>query len=71
MISPSTPSFTSERPAPPAAAATRRFSSRRAPRPVCRGADRPVGQSRIETAHQICPYPQASRGNLDVEITLV
>ena len=34
------------------------------------GIDRAVGQSLIETAHQICPYSKASRGNIDVEITL-
>ncbi|WP_454832558.1 organic hydroperoxide resistance protein [Pseudoxanthomonas wuyuanensis] len=34
------------------------------------GVDRAVGQSLIETAHQICPYSKASRGNIDVEITL-
>lgn len=35
------------------------------------GVDRATGQSLIETAHQICPYSKASRGNIDVEITLV
>jgi len=24
----------------------------------------------VETAHQICPYSKASRGNIDVEINL-
>ena len=35
------------------------------------GVDRDVAQSLIETAHQICPYSKASRGNIEVEITLV
>jgi Ohr subfamily peroxiredoxin len=34
------------------------------------GVDRGVAQSLIETAHQICPYSKASRGNIDVEISL-
>lgn len=34
------------------------------------GIDRSIAQSLIETAHQICPYSKASRGNIDVEITL-
>lgn len=35
------------------------------------GLDRDVAQSLVDTAHQICPYSKASRGNIDVEITLV
>lgn len=35
------------------------------------GIDRAVGESLIKTAHQICPYSKASRGNIDVDITLV
>lgn len=34
------------------------------------GVDRGIAQSLIETAHQICPYSKATRGNIDVEITL-
>jgi Ohr subfamily peroxiredoxin len=34
------------------------------------GVDRAIAQSLIETAHQICPYSKASRGNIDVAITL-
>lgn len=34
------------------------------------GVERGVAQSLIDTAHQICPYSKASRGNIDVEITL-
>jgi Ohr subfamily peroxiredoxin len=35
------------------------------------GLDRDVAQSLVNTAHQICPYSKASRGNIDVEINLV
>jgi lipoyl-dependent peroxiredoxin len=34
------------------------------------GVDRDVARSLVETAHQICPYSKASRGNIDVEINL-
>jgi osmotically inducible protein OsmC len=34
------------------------------------GVDRAVAQSLIETAHRICPYSKASRGNIDVAISL-
>ena len=34
------------------------------------GVDRAIAQSLIETAHQICPYSKASRGNIDVAIAL-
>lgn len=34
------------------------------------GLDRDVAQSLVSTAHQICPYSKASRGNIDVEITI-
>lgn len=34
------------------------------------GVARDVAQSLIDTAHQICPYSKASRGNIDVAITL-
>jgi Ohr subfamily peroxiredoxin len=35
------------------------------------GVDRDVAQALIEEAHQICPYSKATRGNIEVEITLV
>ncbi|WP_417358977.1 organic hydroperoxide resistance protein [Gallaecimonas pentaromativorans] len=34
------------------------------------GVDRDLAQTLIETAHQICPYSKATRGNIDVTITL-
>ena len=35
------------------------------------GVTREVAQSLIDEAHQICPYSKATRGNIDVVITLV
>ena len=35
------------------------------------GMDREVAQAIVETAHQLCPYSKATRGNIDVEINLV
>jgi len=35
------------------------------------GLDRDVAQSLIDAAHQTCPYSKATRGNIDVAITLV
>ena len=35
------------------------------------GLDREVAQALVNTAHQICPYSKATRGNIDVEITVV
>ncbi|HKT98991.1 MAG TPA: organic hydroperoxide resistance protein [Paraburkholderia sp.] len=35
------------------------------------GLAREVAQSLIEKAHQTCPYSKATRGNIDVVITLV
>ena len=35
------------------------------------GVAREVAESIIEEAHQICPYSKATRGNIDVTITLV
>ncbi len=35
------------------------------------GLDREVAQGLVEAAHQICPYSKATRGNIDVSITLV
>ena len=34
------------------------------------GLDRVVAQSLIEAAHQTCPYSKATRGNIDVTLTL-
>ncbi|WP_109127340.1 organic hydroperoxide resistance protein [Dyella sp. C11] len=34
------------------------------------GVDRAVAQSLIAAAHQTCPYSKATRGNIDVAITL-
>lgn len=33
--------------------------------------DRAVAQDLIDTAHQACPYSNATRGNIVVELTLV
>lgn len=35
------------------------------------GLDRRVAQEIVDAAHQICPYSKATRGNIDVQITLV
>ena len=35
------------------------------------GMDREVAQDLIATAHQVCPYSNATRGNIEVEITLI
>ncbi|RYF41208.1 MAG: organic hydroperoxide resistance protein [Comamonadaceae bacterium] len=35
------------------------------------GMDRAAAQSLIDAAHQVCPYSNATRGNVDVTITLV
>lgn len=35
------------------------------------GMDRTVAQDLVDAAHQVCPYSNATRGNIDVEITLV
>src|SRR3954467_78877 len=35
------------------------------------GLDRGVAQEIVDAAHQICPYSKATRGNIDVEISLV
>lgn len=34
------------------------------------GMDRTQGQALIDAAHQVCPYSNATRGNIDVTITL-
>ena len=35
------------------------------------GVDRELAQAIVDEAHQICPYSQATRGNIDVAINLV
>ena len=35
------------------------------------GLSREVAQSLVDTAHQICPYSKATRGNSEVEIAVV
>ena len=35
------------------------------------GVDRAVAQDLIETAHSICPYSKATRGNIEVATTLL
>ena len=35
------------------------------------GMDRAVAQDLIDTAHQVCPYSNATRGNIVVDLTLV
>ena len=34
------------------------------------GIERSVAQELVDAAHQICPYSKATRGNIDVTITL-
>ncbi len=34
------------------------------------GMDRAVAQALVDKAHQVCPYSNATRGNIDVSITL-
>jgi len=35
------------------------------------GMDRTAAQALVDTAHQVCPYSNATRGNIDVTLTLV
>lgn len=35
------------------------------------GVDRAVARELVDTAHQICPYSKATRGNIDVAIEVV
>jgi organic hydroperoxide reductase OsmC/OhrA len=35
------------------------------------GMDRDQAQAVLDAAHQVCPYSNATRGNIDVAITLV
>jgi osmotically inducible protein OsmC len=34
------------------------------------GLDEPVARQLLDAAHQLCPYSNATRGNIDVQITL-
>lgn len=34
------------------------------------GMDRAAAQALVEKAHQVCPYSNATRGNIDVKLTL-
>ena len=34
------------------------------------GLDRAAAQALVDTAHQVCPYSNATRGNIDVSVTL-
>lgn len=34
------------------------------------GLEREAAQGLVDAAHQICPYSKATRGNIDVSITL-
>jgi osmotically inducible protein OsmC len=34
------------------------------------GMDRAVAQALIDKAHQVCPYSNATRGNIEVTLTL-
>jgi osmotically inducible protein OsmC len=35
------------------------------------GVDREAAQSVVDRAHQVCPYSNATRGNIDVKVSLV
>jgi len=35
------------------------------------GVERAVAQELVEAAHQVCPYSNATRGNIDVTVTVV
>ena len=35
------------------------------------GLEREVAQSLVDAAHQVCPYSNATRGNIDVQINLI
>ena len=34
------------------------------------GMDKAAAQQLVDTAHQVCPYSNATRGNIDVQLTL-
>jgi Ohr subfamily peroxiredoxin len=38
---------------------------------VVPGIDRAVAQELVDAAHEICPYSKATRGNIDVTVTLL
>ena len=35
------------------------------------GMDKAQGQALVEKAHHVCPYSNATRGNIDVKLTVV
>jgi len=35
------------------------------------GMERPTAESLVKAAHQVCPYSNATRGNIDVQLTIV
>ena len=35
------------------------------------GMERAAAQALVDAAHQVCPYSNATRGNIDVTITLL
>jgi lipoyl-dependent peroxiredoxin len=35
------------------------------------GVERPVAEGLMAKAHQVCPYSKATRGNIDVTLTVV
>jgi len=35
------------------------------------GMDKAAAQALVDAAHQVCPYSNATRGNIDVQITLI
>lgn len=35
------------------------------------GLERNIAQNLVDTAHQICPYSNATRGNISIEISLI
>lgn len=35
------------------------------------GVERSIAQGLVDQAHQLCPYSKATRGNIDVKVTLV
>jgi len=35
------------------------------------GMERPAAEALVKAAHQVCPYSNATRGNIDVQLTIV
>ena len=35
------------------------------------GMDRAAAEALVKTAHEVCPYSNATRGNIDVALTVV